>query len=99
MHRLIKPYSIKADHNSEPKVMSFIPHTEQDVHEMLAAIGVARIEDLFDEIPPELRAELSPAIPDGLNEMAVSRLMQARAAQDEPGLCFIGAGAYEHYIP
>ncbi len=79
--------------------MPFIPHTEQDVREMLAAIGAARLEDLFDEIPAELRAELSADIPAGLNEMAVSRLMQARAAQDDPGLCFIGAGAYEHYIP
>jgi glycine dehydrogenase subunit 1 len=35
--------------------MPFIPHTEKDTREMLAAIGVDSIEDLFDEIPAELR--------------------------------------------
>lgn len=80
--------------------MPFIPHTEQDVKEMLAAIGADSIEDLFDEIPAELRiGGLSDAIPSGLNEMAVARLMRERAAGDAQGLNFIGAGAYEHHIP
>ncbi|ALP51986.1 glycine dehydrogenase [Candidatus Tenderia electrophaga] len=80
--------------------MPFIPHTEHDVNEMLDAIGVASIEDLFDEIPAELRiGGLSDAIPAGLNEMDVARLMRQRAAGDAQGLSFIGAGAYEHHIP
>ncbi len=36
--------------------MPFIPHTERDVRDMLAAIGVQKIDDLFDEIPAELRS-------------------------------------------
>lgn len=36
--------------------MPFIPHTEDDVREMLSAIGVKQIDDLFDEIPKELRS-------------------------------------------
>ena len=80
--------------------MPFIPHTEQDEKEMLDAIGVNSIEDLFDEIPAELRIEgLSAAVPEGLNEMGVARLMRERAAGDANGLSFIGAGAYEHHIP
>jgi len=80
--------------------MPFIPHTEQDEKEMLAAIGANSIEDLFDEIPAELRIEgLSDAVPAGLNEMGVARLMRERAATDATGLNFIGAGAYEHHIP
>ena len=80
--------------------MPFIPHTEQDVAEMLDAIGVDSIEALFDEIPAELRIDgLSDAIPAGLNEMEVGRLMRERAAADACGLNFIGAGAYEHHIP
>jgi glycine dehydrogenase subunit 1 len=35
--------------------MSYIPHTEDDVREMLAAIGATSVEDLFDEIPAALR--------------------------------------------
>jgi len=79
--------------------MPFIPHTEQDVTDMLAAIGVDDIEDLFDEIPRTLRAEPLTAIPAGLTEMEVSRLLHQRARQNSTALCFIGAGAYEHHIP
>ena len=37
--------------------MPFIPHTDTEISQMLAAIGVERIDDLFDEIPAELRIE------------------------------------------
>lgn len=79
--------------------MPFIPHTETDIREMLAAIGVDTVEDLFDEIPADLRAGHLSAVPEGLSEMAVSRLMLERAARDGMPLSFIGAGAYEHHIP
>ncbi|MFC1748412.1 aminomethyl-transferring glycine dehydrogenase subunit GcvPA [Pseudomonadota bacterium] len=80
--------------------MPFIPHTKQDEKEMFDAIGINSVEDLFDEIPAELRIEgLSSAVPAGLNEMQVGRLMRERGAGDATGMCFIGAGAYEHHIP
>jgi len=79
--------------------MPFIPHTEDDVRNMLETIGVDRIDDLFDEIPTELLIDELDGIPEALNEMEVVRLMRARAQQDGAALCFIGAGAYEHHIP
>ena len=79
--------------------MPFIPHTEKDTREMLEAIGADSIEELFDEIPNELRIEHLDAIPEALSEMEISRLMRERAARDGTPLCFIGAGAYEHHIP
>lgn len=79
--------------------MPFIPHTEKEIKEMLKTIGVESIEKLFDEIPSALRIEELQDIPEGMNEMSLSRLMQERASQDEISLNFIGAGAYEHYIP
>ncbi|SEP99314.1 glycine dehydrogenase subunit 1 [Solimonas aquatica] len=79
--------------------MPFIPHTEADVQQMLAAIGAPSIEALFDEIPEALRGASLEKIPSGLSEMAVSRLMRERARQDGGALNFIGAGAYEHHIP
>ena len=78
--------------------MPFVPHTEVEIREMLAAIGAARVEDLFDEIPAALRSGLKH-VPAGLSEMEVARLMFSRAAQDDLVLCFAGAGAYEHHIP
>jgi len=79
--------------------MPFIPHTEEDVKSMLAAIGVESIENLFDEIPAELRAEGLTKVPAGVSEMEISRIMHAYAEQDSRALCFAGAGAYEHHIP
>jgi len=79
--------------------MPFIPHTDADVKAMLKSIGVKAIDDLFDEIPERLRAGKLTQVPEGMSEMQVTRLMQARAAQDGAYLNFIGAGAYEHHIP
>ncbi len=79
--------------------MPFIPHTEDDIKAMLASIGADSIESLFDEIPAALRAKGLQSVPPALNEAAVGRLMQQRAAADGQPLCFIGAGAYEHHIP
>src|SRR5436190_3168475 len=79
--------------------MPFNPHTPKDVGDMLAAIGAKTIEELFDEIPKELRIESLAGIPDALNEMNIGKLMMARAAEDGLPLNFIGAGAYEHHIP
>ena len=66
---------------------------------MLALCGVTATDELFDEIPPELRRESLPGIDPGLNEAEITRLMRERAALDGGATSFIGAGAYEHYIP
>jgi glycine dehydrogenase subunit 1 len=79
--------------------MPFLPHTESDVQAMLKAIGVDSIEQLFDEIPPQLIVKRLEHVPETANEMEVARLMKMRAARDTVELCFAGAGAYEHHIP
>ncbi|MBS0365091.1 MAG: aminomethyl-transferring glycine dehydrogenase subunit GcvPA [Proteobacteria bacterium] len=79
--------------------MAFIPHTPADVTAMLQAIGAGSIDELFDEIPPELRIGALAGVPEALNEMQVGRLMSERARADGVPLNFIGAGAYEHHIP
>ncbi len=66
---------------------------------MLDVIGVQRMEDLFSEIPDDLRVREPGAVPPPMGEMEVARLMHERAAADGRPLCFIGAGAYEHHIP
>lgn len=79
--------------------MPYIPHTAADVRAMLERIGVAAIENLFDEIPKNLRVDALPGVPAALTEMEVSRLAAELAAADGRRLNFIGAGAYEHHIP
>ncbi len=79
--------------------MPYIPHTPEDEQAMLARIGVASMADLFDEIPAELRCESLAAVPERASELDLTRLLQARSAQDGNAVCFIGAGAYRHHIP
>ena len=79
--------------------MPFIPHTLEDVKVMLASIGITHIEQLFDEIPKTLPKAQLTTIPAGMSEQDITRLMVAREPRAKPGTCFIGAGAYEHYVP
>ena len=79
--------------------MPFIPHTQEDIQEMLKTIGIQQIETLFDEIPESLRHAPLDGIPAGVSEMELTRIARERARQDGGLLCFIGAGSYEHHIP
>lgn len=79
--------------------MPFIPHTDEDIREMLDAIGATSIDELFDEIPAELKIDELAGVPDAVSEMEITRLMHGRAVRDGQPLSFIGAGAYEHHIP
>lgn len=79
--------------------MPYIPHTNDDIKAMLDAIGVAEIDTLYDEIPAALRHHELKNIPDGLCEMAMLQHARELADKNDNGLCFIGAGCYEHHIP
>ena len=79
--------------------MPFIPHTDEETREMLDAIGVDSMDDLFEEIPANLRCGDLSALGPGLWEQEISQLMQEKARADGQPLCFIGAGAYDHHIP
>ena len=79
--------------------MPFIPHSENETREMLAVIGVNKIDDLFDEIPSEVPLADIEKMSNGMSEQEIIRLSAERAPNYKPGACFIGAGAYEHYIP
>lgn len=83
----------------DTSIMPFVPHTPADIQAMLAAIGASNLEALFDEIPPTLRIGNLSTLPEALNELQVSRLLEARAADYPRPSCFLGAGAYEHHIP
>lgn len=82
--------------------MSYLPHTQQDIKEMLAAIGKNSIEELFEEIPQEVRIKGEYALPSCLSEPELIRFMQ-KLADKNLGLdrnnSFLGAGVYEHFIP
>lgn len=79
--------------------MPYIPHTEEEQRSMLKTIGVDSIETLFDEIPNALRCKPLTATPDGISELTLNQHVNELTNDINSGLCFLGAGAYEHHIP
>lgn len=79
--------------------MPYIPHTEADTQAMLKSIEVKDIQSLFDEIPPSLLYGELKNIPNGLSEMAMLQEAERLAHKNKNGICFMGAGSYDHHIP
>ncbi len=81
---------------------SYLPHTAADRQAMLAAIDVRATEELFADIPVELRLGRPLALPAALAEQELARHLQDLAGKNASlgeYACFLGAGAYDHYIP
>jgi glycine dehydrogenase subunit 1 len=76
--------------------------TDADRREMLAEIGASSVEELFAELPADVRLDREVGLPAGMAESDVHDLLSdlaARNAHAEEELCFIGAGMYDHYVP
>jgi len=79
--------------------MSWIPTTAAEQAEMLAAVGVDSLDDLFETIPAELRLD-EWNLPPGMSEMSVLARLDGLAAKNCPGhVCFMGGGVYDHFVP
>ena len=79
----------------------YIPNTEDDRREMLAAIGVDQISDLFVDIPSAKRVS-AIGLPESISELSLKREFQELAGKNVvPGeyAMFLGAGVYNHFIP
>src|SRR5882672_9428926 len=82
--------------------MDYIQNTPADAADMLKSIGVGSIDDLFASIPEGVRLQRPLEIPPALPEQDLLAHLQALAARNrtfDAGRCFLGAGAYNHYIP
>ncbi|PQP87920.1 aminomethyl-transferring glycine dehydrogenase [Paenibacillus sp. AR247] len=76
--------------------------TEQDQQEMLDTIGVSSLEDLFKDIPEEIRFKGDLPVSPGLNEYALTTHLSELAAKNantDQYASFLGAGIYDHHIP
>ena len=83
--------------------MRYIPHTEQDIKQMLAEIGVKNIDELFDSIPESLRLDnellaLPPSLPESELTEYLKRLQKKNTTSEDESI-FLGAGAYRHFSP
>jgi glycine dehydrogenase subunit 1 len=83
-------------------VTRYTSATESDRAEMLAAIGVDSVDELFEQVPEPLRLGRPLDLPGGMSEAEVHERLAALAARNadaEGQVCFVGAGMYDHYVP
>lgn len=81
---------------------SYLPHTEEDRAEMLAAIGVKDSMDLYADVPENIRLQRPLDLEKPLSERELALYFQKLAANNsnlQEYACFLGAGAYDHFIP
>ena len=80
--------------------MSFLSLTAADREAMLAAIGVASVDELFRDIPPGVRFEGELDVPPALSEAELTRHLEELAAKNViDDVSFLGGGIYDHYVP
>ena len=79
--------------------MPFIPHTQVDIDEMLAEIGIDQLDALFDEIPAGLITSKLDSVPDGMSRNAMLQYMAERAEHDQGYTLFSWRWCYDHHIP
>lgn len=84
------------------KARHLLPNLDQrTIEKMLSVIGFDSIDELFSDIPNDLKLVKELNIPNGMSELEVERHVQELLAKNyaKPNLCFLGAGAYLHYVP
>ena len=82
--------------------MRYLPHTPEDISEMLSAIGVDSLEDLFSTVPEDCRRKSEITLPERLSEWELNSHIHALAgtvAVPPEYKVFMGAGSYAHHIP
>jgi glycine dehydrogenase subunit 1 len=82
--------------------VSFLSITDADRAEMLAAIGVSSVDELFEQIPAGVRLGRELDLPPALGEAELVRHLEQLAARNVhtgAELSFLGAGVYDHYVP
>jgi glycine dehydrogenase subunit 1 len=82
--------------------MRYLPLTAEDRREMLARIGVGRVDDLFIDVPADKMLRDPPDLPPHKSEIEIERLLGRMAGQNTAAGSvpfFVGCGAYRHHVP
>ena len=77
----------------------YFPHTPSDLQEMLQKVGVKSLDELYAEIPEDIRFHGDYELPSELSEIEVRQLFESLGSQNKQLTCFAGAGVYDHYTP
>ena len=78
---------------------AYFPHTGDDVRSMLSRIGADSLRDLYTDVPEELVYKGQYDLPEAMSEQEVRDFFASLSQKDIPLKVFVGAGAYDHYVP
>ncbi|MCX7943473.1 MAG: aminomethyl-transferring glycine dehydrogenase subunit GcvPA [Deltaproteobacteria bacterium] len=81
--------------------MKYLPHSDKEIREMLAVLGISSIDALFDSIPEKFKLKNLLNIPSGLSERELDNLLKSISDSNiaKDFTIFLGGGIYNHYIP
>jgi glycine dehydrogenase subunit 1 len=80
--------------------MRYLPKSDSDRHEMLRALGLTSVDQLFESIPAELRRRQPLNLPRALSEPEILDYFRRRAVENAADhVRLLGAGAYDHFRP
>ncbi|MEW5815952.1 MAG: aminomethyl-transferring glycine dehydrogenase subunit GcvPA, partial [Spirochaetota bacterium] len=81
-------------------MLPYLPHTAEDISSMLSAVGAGSLEELFFDLPAEVKLTRPLNLPDGISEYEVTTRLKALAGKNRSEyICFLGCGTYDHIIP
>jgi len=80
-------------------MFKYFPHTETDIQHMLERISVGTMDDLFNEIPDEVRYKKEYDLPSAMSEIEIRKYFADLGKKNQSLTVFAGGGAYDHYSP
>ena len=80
-------------------IHKFLPHTSEDIQQMLERVGVKNLEDLYAEVPESIRFKGDYDIPEAMSELEIRSFFEKLGQKNNKLICFAGGGVYDHYAP
>lgn len=77
----------------------YFPHTDDDLKVMLDRCGVSSLDDLYADVPEEVRFRGDYDLPPAMSELELRKHFDELGKKNKQLICFAGAGVYDHYIP
>ena len=77
----------------------YFPHTDSDLQAMMDVVGVKSLDELYAEVPEQIRFRGDYQLPSEMSEIEVRQLFEQLGSQNRQLVCFAGAGVYDHYTP
>ena len=80
-------------------MFKYFPHTDDDLRVMMEKVGIKSLDELFSEIPENIRFRKDYDLLPGVSELEVRQAFQLLGSKNRPLTCFAGMGVYDHYTP